>query len=97
VQLGYESLAAGGKIGFFFFSSRICPPSNAKYSLIDNKCWDTGCPDGQVIATGNICIACHFSCLKCNGITSIDCQDCDPANKRGPVAANTCPCSTGFV
>lgn len=56
VQIGYESLATGAKMAYFFFSKRTCPATHLIYSLTDNMCWDIGCPDGQaLIPASNIC------------------------------------------
>jgi len=50
-------------MAYFFLASRSCPPTNLMYSLVDNECWDTGCPDGQVQqGAADLCVACHFSC-----------------------------------
>ena len=85
-------------MAYFFIAKRICAATNVLYSLVDNKCWDTGCPDGQIKnGTLDLCVACHYTCLKCTGLSSTDCTDCNSTDKRGPAASGKCPCMTGFV
>ncbi len=80
VQLGYESLASGGKMGYFFMAKRVCTPNTLLYSLVptDNKCYALPCPAGTAQdAPLLICAPCHYSCLECSALTDITCNKCD--------------------
>ena len=44
-----------------------------------------------------LCVACHITCLTCNGGTSTTCLTCNSTNKRTTLASdNSCPCDAGF-
>lgn len=55
------------------------------------------CNIGFYDAGATLCVACHFSCLTCNGTASNQCLTCSTTNKRiSTPSAGSCFCSAGF-
>lgn len=101
VQLGYESLASGGKMGYFFMAKRVCTPNTLLYSLVptDNQCYALPCPAGTAQdAPLLICAPCHYSCLTCSGLTDITCGTCNTMMERvDPPSGGKCLCKNDYV
>ena len=80
-------------MGYLFIAIRGCTePTKAKYSVVDNKCWDT-CPtlEGQYLK-GTVCLPCHYSCETCDNGTFSDCLTCNSSHFRDNVVNKTCFC-----
>lgn len=46
-------------------------------------------------AADPVCLACHFSCAKCNAAGSTSCTSCNSAKQR-TYSSGSCLCRTGY-
>lgn len=90
------------RLSFLFFVERTCSGTTYFYKNLSSSSYDEcyascGFSDRPVTnGPKSICVACHYSCLTCTGVSSSDCSSCSSENNR-TASGSQCPCSAGYV
>jgi hypothetical protein len=91
------------RVSFYFFVERTCLASTFFYKDLANSANDncfascSGFSDRPIASAATTqCLSCHYSCLTCTALTSINCVTCSAAMNRYQ-SGSSCLCNSGYV